>query len=325
MRVTLYFLALILVSCNQSKKQEELPSASKEVIKVSSQSEVSLVVLGTLQDAGAPQLGCNKSCCARLYANPDPNLMVVSLGLIDYNNKQTYLFEATPDISRQINLLQQFSNQNKPQMPHGIFTTHAHIGHYTGLLFLGKEAINAPEVPVYAMPKMAAFLTENGPWSQLVTNKNIALKPLSAGNPTIINNQIRVTPLQVPHRDEFSETVGYIINGPNKSALFIPDIDKWERWEQDITKLIAQVDYAFLDATFYHGAELNTRDISQIPHPFIIESMERFKDLTPREKAKIHFIHFNHTNPVLNSTTQAYKTVLKHGFNIARPLQIIHL
>ena len=31
-----------------------------------------------------------------------------------------------------------------------------------------------------------------------------------------------VTPIQVPHRDEYSETAGYIIKGKNKKALFIP-------------------------------------------------------------------------------------------------------
>ena len=125
-------------------------------------------------------------------------------------------------------------------------------------------------------------------------------------------------PLQVPHRDEFSETVGYKIIGVNKSALFIPDIDKWEKWETNISAMIKTVDYAFLDASFYDGDELNTRDISQIPHPFVIESMTRFQNLSDTEKQKIYFIHFNHTNALLNPESEHYKTVLKNGFNIAQ-------
>ncbi len=277
----------------------------------------SLVILGTLQDAGSPQAGCKKACCEKLFMQPDKDRMVVSLGLIDPVNLKKYIVEATPDFTRQTKILKNFSAFNTRETPDGIFITHAHIGHYTGLMYLGKEAMNADPVPVYTMPRMKNFLEQNGPWSQLVKNKNIDLQQMNDQQEIQLTNNLRVTPFIVPHRDEFSETVGYRICGPNKKALFIPDIDKWQKWNTNITEAIANADYAFIDATFFDAAEINNRDISTIPHPFIIESMKLFKDLAPAEKKKIYFIHFNHTNPVINKKSKQYRLVVQNGFNIA--------
>jgi pyrroloquinoline quinone biosynthesis protein B len=277
----------------------------------------SLVILGTIQDAGSPQIGCKKNCCKKLFLQPDKDRMVVSLGLIDPANNKKYIFEATPDFTQQAKLLKNFSAFNTKETPDGIFVTHAHIGHYTGLMYLGKEAVNADSIPVYAMPRMKAFLEQNGPWSQLMKNKNIALQLMSEQQEILLTSNLKVIPFTVPHRDEFSETVGYTIIGPNKKALFIPDIDKWQKWNTNIIEAIAEVDYAFIDGTFFDAAEINNRDISTIPHPFIIESMKLFKDLPAKEKKKIYFIHFNHTNPVINKKSNQYRQVVQNGFNVA--------
>lgn len=284
-----------------------------------------IIVLGTIQDAGSPHAGCTKDCCKNLFSKPDPTRMVVALGLIDPTNQLNFLFEATPDLPLQMKLLKSYSPFRQEETPNGIFLTHAHIGHYSGLMYLGRESMNAKSTPVYAMPKMQEFLEKNGPWSQLLTLKNIAVQGLKNLEPQRLSSNLQVTPLQVPHRDEFSETVGYRIEGPNKSALFIPDIDKWERWSLDIVEEIKKVDYAFLDATFYDNAELNYRNMSEIPHPFVVESMQRFKDLPASEKRKIYFIHLNHTNPLLNPKSPQFKELKKNGFQVAHFRQIVHL
>ncbi|MFZ1306524.1 MAG: MBL fold metallo-hydrolase [Ferruginibacter sp.] len=277
----------------------------------------SLIVLGTIQDAGSPQVGCTKDCCKKIFLQPDKDRMVVSLGLIEAAKHKKYIFEATPGFTQQAKLLKRFSAFNTKETPDGIFITHAHIGHYTGLMYLGKEAMNADSIPVYAMPRLKNFLEQNGPWSQLVKNKNIVLQELNDQTEIRLTNKLKVIPFTVPHRDEFSETVGYTIIGPNKKALFIPDIDKWQKWNTNIIDAIANVDYAFIDGTFYDAAEINNRDISTIPHPFIIESMALFKDLSAVEKKKIYFIHFNHTNPVINKKSNQYRQVVQNGFNVA--------
>lgn len=313
-KCNLLLIIVLLFSC-VDKQSPENTSKSKSN-RVLDEKATSLMILGTIQDAGSPHIGCKKECCKDLFANPDKDRQVVALGLIDNKHGKKYLFEATPDISRQMKSLVSSDIQNTNEMVDGIFLTHAHIGHYTGLMYLGKEATNAKGVNVFAMPKMKKYLETNGPWSQLVSNNNIALTQIENEESIALSPNIRVTPFLVPHRDEYSETVGYRIKGPNKTALFIPDIDKWSKWDKNIIEEIKKVDYAFLDATFYSGEELNNRDISQIPHPFIIESLEMFKVLDLQERNKVIFIHFNHTNPVIDITSDEAKNVLNQGFKI---------
>jgi pyrroloquinoline quinone biosynthesis protein B len=320
MKLKLLFLSFLLYfGCNPIKSDSDQKDTLTTIV-----SETSLVVLGTVQDAGSPHIACKKACCENLFEKPNPLRKVVSLGIIDPENNKHFLFEATPDITSQVKNLKQYSN-SKDELPDGIFLSHAHIGHYTGLMYLGKEATNANQVPVYAMPRMKKFLEDNGPWSQLVRTNNIAIQELEDQKEIELTSNIKVIPFKVPHRDEFSETVGFKIIGPKKSVLFIPDIDKWQKWETDISEAISHVDYAFVDATFFDGEEINSRDISEIPHPFIIESMELFKSLPSEEKQKIYFIHFNHTNPVLNQDSRAYKTVIENGFKIAQINDVLKL
>jgi pyrroloquinoline quinone biosynthesis protein B len=311
----LFVLIVVLFSCKE--KPIELTYSEIDPVFPLPVTETTLVILGTIQDAGSPHIACKKDCCASLFGKPNVNRKVVSLGIVDPDSQKTFLLEATPDITTQVKMLQQFSNSEN-ELPDGIFLTHAHIGHYSGLMYLGKEATNADRIPVYSMPRLKDFIETNGPWSQLVTNNNITLVSLENNHELQITPDVTIIPFRVPHRDEYSETVGYKIIGPNKTALFIPDIDKWEIWKTDISKVISQVDYAFLDATFFDGEEINSRDISEIPHPFIIESMKKFQDLPISEKNKIYFIHFNHTNPMLDQESVAYKLVNKNGFNLAQ-------
>jgi pyrroloquinoline quinone biosynthesis protein B len=265
-----------------------------------------LVVLGTLQDGGSPHMSCNKSCCAIVR----PNDYVVSLGVID--ESKHLLFDASPDLVEQTNYLQSIS----PAKELEIFLTHAHMGHYAGLIHLGRESANTKRTPVYAMPRMAQFLRSNGPWSQLVDLENISIKPVQNNIPVPVSPRLTVTPFVVPHRDEFSETVGFLIEGQSKRALYIPDIDKWDLWETDINGLLATVDYAFLDATFFEDGEI-PRPMSEVPHPFVEESVARFRTLTDEDKNKIYFIHLNHTNPGRDANFQGRVAVEKEGYRFA--------
>ena len=316
MRFLYLILLLVFFSC-QEKKIAKISTPFERSTSVE-ELDVSLILLGTLQDAGAPQINCNKKCCQGLFEQADLVRRVSSLGLLDFNTQKKYLFDATPDISKQLHALKKASPIATSSIVDGIFLTHAHIGHYTGLMYLGKEAVNATEVSVFAMPKMSSFISNNGPWSQLVTNRNIALQPLVANQPISLSPTLQVTPFLVPHRDEYSETVGYLIEGPHKKALFIPDIDKWNQWELNLATELKKVDYAFLDATFYSAKELGNRDMSQIPHPSVLETIQTLKDLSKEERAKVIFTHFNHTNPLLDSTSEATKKILALGFKIGR-------
>ena len=279
------------------------------IISSQSKPSYSVKILGVVQDGGLPHLGNNKTCCENIQQNK----YVTSIMLINNENNESYLFDASPDINEQLNFM---GDRIKTDLK-GIFLTHAHIGHYTGLMYFGREALNSKSINVYAMPRMKRFLEDNGPWSQLVSLKNILIKEINNNSKLSVDPNIIIQPIEVPHRAEFSETVGYIIHGPNKKLLFIPDIDKWYLWDKSIIDEIKKVDYALLDATFYDEKEINYRDISEIPHPFVIESLELFKNLKLKEKKKIYFIHLNHTNPLLHSDSDEYKNLISKGFNVA--------
>ena len=305
MKQLLLLFLFFLISCDT-----ELKSIKKEHV-----SKQYLTVLGIAQDAGYPHIGCQKECCANFYNGNYKKQKVVSLGLVDIENKQKWLFEATPDIATQLADLEQHHLKTNT-LVNGIFLTHAHIGHYAGLMYFGREALGKKGTPIFAMPKMKTFLTANGPWNQLVALENIVFNNLQNDTTIVLNTKLKVTPFLVPHRDEFSETVGYKIEGKNKTALFIPDINKWGKWNKNIVEEVQKVDYAFLDATFFKEGEIN-RPMSEIPHPFIEETIHLFKDEAIATKNKVIFIHFNHTNPALQGTSKVKTTAEKLGFRFA--------
>lgn len=293
-------------------------------------SNESILVLGVAQDGGYPHAGCAKQCCAMAWKDAGKRRWVTSLALMDEQNKRWWLFEATPDIKEQLEYFKQLTNGTYPLLPEGIFITHAHIGHYTGLMQLGKEVMNTHEVKVYVLPKMKQYLENNGPWSQLVNLKNIIPKDVCLIDDAddMKNNMgckiadgFGVAAFKVPHRDEYSETGGFCITAGNKKYIFIPDIDKWSKWNMDLKALASIADLLLVDGTFYKSEELPGRSIAEVPHPYVPETMQLFDAVAEKDRktmtCKIHFIHFNHTNPLMWDTT-AQKKVRDAGFKIAK-------
>jgi len=269
-----------------------------------------VLILGITQDGGYPQTNCYKKCCKQAWDNTSLVKYTCSIAIVDPKSKTQWIIDATPDIKFQLKLLQ---SQTLNNQINGVFLTHAHIGHYSGLMFFGKEVINTKNLPVYTMKKMHSFISKNAPWKQLVDIRNINLKLLIENQPVKLDKRIQITPLIVPHRNEYSETVCYKIQTKNKCLLFMPDIDKLEK---NIIDIIEEVDYAFIDGTFYNSKEIK-RDTNEIPHPFVSESITLFNSMSKKNKQKIHFIHLNHTNPLLNKDSKEYKQLIKLDFKIA--------
>lgn len=280
-----------------------------------------IVVLGTAQDGGYPQAGTKPGDAW----NPEHRRFATSLAIVDPAAKSRWLIEATPDFREQLHELDLVAPADATPGLNGILITHAHIGHYAGLMHLGREVIGARGVPVYAMPRMREFLNTQGPWEQLVTLSNIELRPLEDGATVRLNDRVSVTPFRVPHRDEYSETVGLRIVGPTRTVIFLPDIDKWERWATRIEDVVARADVAYLDATFYREGEIPGRAMAEIPHPFIEETMARFANASAAERAKIRFIHLNRTNPVAFPQSEERRAVERAGFRIAAMQEILPL
>ena len=290
-------------------------------ISVNSQSEY-IYILGNTQDAGLPHIGCQHPFCEDNFDIYE-EYYTTSIAVVNSDLKKYILFEATPDITFQLNNLKR-NIFHEFLLPESIYITHAHMGHYTGLMYFGREALGAKDLMVRVLPRMSNFLQNNGPWSQLVDINNIKIEEINFESSTNELSNIIVTPVQVPHRDEYSETAGYIIEGKNKKALFIPDIDKWEKWDRDLGQLVKEFDFLLIDATFYDSKEIN-RDISEIPHPLVTETIDLLSGLDLKNRNKVYFIHMNHTNMMLNPDSDLSKLVTSKGFNIARLGQKLYL
>ena len=290
-------------------------------ISVNSQSEY-IYILGNTQDAGLPHIGCQHPFCEDNF-DVYEEYYTTSIAVVNSDLKKYILFEATPDITFQLNNLKR-NIFHEFLLPESIYITHAHMGHYTGLMYFGREALGSKDLLVRVLPRMSKFLQNNGPWSQLVDINNIKIEEINFESSTNELSNILVTPVQVPHRDEYSETAGYIIEGKNKKALFIPDIDKWEKWDRNLSQLAKEFDFLLIDATFYDSKEIN-RDISEIPHPLVTETIDLLSGLDLKNRNKVYFIHMNHTNMMLDPDSKLSKLVISKGFNIARLGQKLYL
>jgi pyrroloquinoline quinone biosynthesis protein B len=277
-------------------------------------------VLGSAQDAGIPHIGCYCLNCQRARKDPRFARLKPSIAVLDMKDRKVFVVDASPDISLQFDWVHErmgFDAAAKINVPDGILLTHAHIGHYTGLMYYGYEGLNATKIPVYCTSKMGRFLKENGPWSQLVGLENIALQIVGREDQTSLTPQIVFTPILVPHRDEYSDTVGFIIAGPKRKLLYIPDIRNWQVWDRSIVEETEKVDCAILDGTFFSPDELPGRDLSKIGHPFILDSMRVLASAAKSGRHKIYFTHLNHSNRALDPDGPAQKEIKKRGFHLA--------
>ncbi len=285
-----------------------------------STAEPFVLVLGIAQDAGYPQTACRRGCCSAAWRDSGLRRLVSCVAVVDPVSRERWVIDATPDFREQVHRLDAaapFAESVGRAELSGVLVTHAHVGHYTGLQNLGREATGEAGVPVYVMPRMKRFLEDNGPWGLLVGAGHVSLREMAADVPVRLNDRITVTPIVVPHRDEYSETVGFRIEGPGRSVLFLPDIDKWEKWERRIEEEIARVHVAYLDGTFFSAGEVPGRNMAEIPHPFMEESMARLGGLAADVRLRVRFIHLNHTNPAIREGSEAAREVERRGFGVA--------
>lgn len=289
-----------------------------------------VVALGTAQDGGLPQLGSMSEPSIAARRDPSRRRRVASLLVVDPATGGRWLIDASPDIREQTEMAEVHAprmtrESERPPLYDALFLTHAHMGHYTGLMHFGREAYNANALPVYGTPRMVRFLRENAPWEQLVSLGNVRLETLTPEGWVELAPGLRIMPVWVPHRSEYTDTVGFHIEGPERSLLYIPDIDAWEAWEHSIEEAIAAVDIAMLDATFFDGSELPGRDIQEVHHPFLRDSVERFRGLPEEVRRKVVFTHLNHTNPASDPQSAAAEFVVSAGMSIAEDGQVFPL
>lgn len=278
------------------------------------------VVLGIAQDGGVPHAGCHQDLCVQARRDPSRRRLVASLGLVDEAAGKRFLIDATPDFAEQMERL--------GGLPDGVLLTHAHIGHYLGLAQLGREVLGTRGVPVYCTPSMARFLRENGPWRRLVELSNIAIHEIAFGEEFALTERLHATAIRVPHRDEDSDTSAFLIRGPTREILWLPDIDKWEKWDRSLPELLRDPKrIAFVDGTFFSADEIPGRSIADIPHPLIPETAGLLLGDSLGKDAlagRVFFVHLNHTNRLLWDEG-AIRELERRGLGVAREGQRLAL
>lgn len=289
-----------------------------------------LLVLGTAQDGGLPQIGCDGACCRAAREEPARARLVTSLLLADPRSGKRWLLDASPDLARQVELARghppsRVSPGPRPPLFDGILLTHAHAGHYLGLAQLGRESYGARGQTVFASGRMGAFLRANGPWSMLVDDGAIELVVLEPGRAVQLADDLCVTPLRVPHRDEFSDTLGFVVRGPRRAIAYLPDIDTWSRWERPLGSFLREVDLALVDGTFFDDGEVPGRDLSEIPHPLVVETLAVLAGAPHELRSRVLFTHLNHTNPLADPRSAAAAQVAAAGMGVAAEGQVLEL
>ena len=279
---------------------------------MSEQAGVHAIVLGAAQDGGVPQAGCACVRCAAARSGAGPRLRPACLGLVDEQGGR-FLIDATPALPEQLDLLLAEGCKAERELS-GVLLTHAHAGHYTGLIHFGREMRAERSLPLHATPRLCAFLERDAPWSELERHGHCELRPLEPGTSVRLTARLRVTAWPVPHRDELSDTVAFLVEGPSRRLLWLPDIDAWSAWERPLEEVLDEVDLAFLDATFWSSDELPGRDLSQVPHPLAEETVRR----AAGRRAEVHLVHLNHSNPLLGPDAEPRASVEAAGVRLAR-------
>ena len=268
------------------------------------------MILGIAQDGGVPHPGCYCDTC-QFYWDNQIVLSPSSLAIID--EKQLHLFDVTRNLDRQ---LRKVGNKNVTD----IWLTHGHIGHIDGIGLFGKEVMNLKNVRLHASELMIKLIENTPKWNKLIEDKILIPIQFNSNESMQISENLKITPIRVPHRDELTDTHAFMINGPEKSLLYLPDHDTWEETlnmvQQD--SVIEWFDFlgieiVLMDGTFWSKNELSRQD--DVPHPPVVESLERLGNVKGKE-LEVFFIHFNHTNPLLIPKSNEIKKLLDSGCKI---------
>ena len=310
---------------------------------------LTVMVLGSAQDGGVPQVGCDCPNCRRAR---DAGTVRWASGLAVWPDevkercqgsardtgaaraRGRLLLDAGPDLRSQ---LRRFG-----AVIDAVALTHLHMGHYLGILEFGREVCGRRGLPVWCSEAVAAVLETNSPWRELWCQGHVVYERFVPGEAFSPLPGLAVTAYEVPHRNELGDTVGFVVRSSGRAELepagaatgvrgaggegllYLPDADRWEGWEPGLPELVGDVELAVLDGTFFDRDELarvTGREAGEVPHPPVTHTLELLGQLA----AKVVFGHLNHTNPLLDPDSPATRLLAGHGAQVAREGQVFRL
>jgi pyrroloquinoline quinone biosynthesis protein B len=267
------------------------------------------IVLGSGQDGGVPQFGT--------AGGLGPQRSASSVAVVG-SDGSAVLMDASPDLRSQYRRLvasPEYAARSSSEPFDAVLLTHAHMGHYTGLVHFGKEARGTRAIAAYGSPSMLAYLDANEPWASLFAEGHLRAVAVEPGETFEPIPGLRAVGHAVPHRPDHSDNVGFELTAPSRgSLLYLPDLDRWDAWP-DAHDVLARVDTALIDATFYDEMEHPDRDISTIPHPPVTDTIDRFGYLAGG--TRLILTHLNWTNRLCDPAAPEQDRVRSAGFGVA--------
>lgn len=286
--------------------------------------DAELVILGSAQDGGVPHAGCLCANCRAARTDRDRRRLPASAGIV--SGDHLALIDAASAFEEQYHRLWERSERGRAVngvrygAPEIVVLTHAHTGHYTGLWQLDRSVLAARETRVLCPPSVHAFLAKQEPWAGMVRERFIVLEPMTLDTGFEMLPGVTLTAVEVPHRAEWdTDTVALIVAGAHHSSLYLPDIDSWDEWQHDIADIVGGVDAAFVDGCFWLAPTS-----SGVPHPPVVETMERLQPLVDAGK-RVSFIHLNHSNPLCDPASAEHQQVVERGFEVGREGDVARL
>ncbi|MFW6074075.1 MAG: MBL fold metallo-hydrolase [Chloroflexota bacterium] len=275
-----------------------------------------IVLLGTAQDGGVPHAGCLCEHCRRARGTAGYRRRPACLGL--RSGDEWAMIDATSAFAEQMLSLwerrdsSELDSRGRFPAPDALVLSHAHSGHYVGLWQLDRSVLASNQVPVYVDGSMGAFLRSQQIWSVMEGEGFLSISPIEIGARFPILSEVQITPFEVPHRSEWPvKTLAYIIQGPRKRALYLPDIDGWEELSEPIENLTSGVDIAILDGCFWDAPPF-----PGVPHPPISDTMGRLQALVDSGSTEIVFTHLNHDNPAVDASSREAREINRRGFRV---------
>ncbi len=258
-------------------------------------------------------MGCQCPTCVAAREGIVPRRLAASAAVVDRDGGRAWLIDASPDLPVQLEAVADaLPGPKRSGIPlSGVLLTHIHMGHYWGLGHLGREGMMPRDLPVMGPPRTVEFLGENRPFSDMVEWGALRIKSVQPGEDLALADGITFRPLEVPHRDDFSDTVAWLVSGPRWRVLYAPDMDIME---DAFVDLVSGVDMAIIDGTFHTRDEIPGA-MGTVPHPPVTETMVRLQPAL-EGGTRIAFTHLNHTNPLCDPRSPEFEHLVSRGFGV---------
>ena len=299
-----------------------------------------VLVLGSAAGGGSPQWNCNSHVSKLVRQGLDGTTPRTQSSIaVTSNNKEWFLFNASPDLGSQILKNKQMHPQKdlRHSPISGVVLTNGDVDHVAGLLTL-RERQN---LSVYAHKRVHSVLKENSIFNvlnpdyvdrrEMSMNTNFELK-----NKDNVGSGIEVEAFEVPGKialwleDESKgenfgtqegDTIGLKISSKDDGKFFFY-IPACAEMTDDLADRISGSEMILFDGTLWKNDEMASSKVGEktgqrmghMNNSGENGSMNALKDLNIKNKI---YIHINTTNPILIPNSDERKIVEENGWEVS--------